>query len=122
MSDATTLANLIARLEAATGPSRELDMAIFARLYGWSDPLVGAAVHDFRENGAPYTASIDAALTLLSDDWTAWEIRSRQRKTRFYAELSRLEEPTSLEDFRDGEGPTPAIALCIAALKARSQP
>jgi hypothetical protein len=107
-----TREELIAALEAATGPSRELDAAIFSHLYGWSYPLVGAAVHDFRENGAAYTASIDAALTLVPDGceaviWTA-------------GGADVFPATPGLRAYDATHAATPAIALCIAALRARA--
>jgi hypothetical protein len=101
------LSELIARLEKASGPDMRLDAVI--------ESHVG-----FRPFGTPqYTASIDAALTLVPDTWAIHEM----------GELSRL--PTGAGWYvtamkRDGFGevhaahPNFAIALCIAALKARA--
>lgn len=101
---------LIAALEAATGPSRELDAELGALLP--SPP---------EDNGAVvwwpyYTASIDAALTLVPEGMEIW-ITSRPADGKAPAEalvhLSRL-----VGDWR-AYGPTIPLALCIAALRAR---
>lgn len=68
-------------------------------------------------------AFIDAAMTLVPANWTAWELRSHSARTRFSADLSRLSEcDSSEEDWAYGRGATPALALCAAALKARTIP
>lgn len=66
------------------------------------------------------TANLDAALTLVPEEWTAWELRSSAKKTRFSADLSRLTECDSGEDWTYGRASTPALALCAAALRARA--
>jgi hypothetical protein len=64
---------------------------------------------------------LDAAMSLVPEDWTAWEIASRRRKTRFAADLSRLTEcDAGDEDWAHGRGSTPALALCAAALRAHA--
>jgi len=100
------MTGLIERLEAATGPDRELDAAIWRA-------TVPEAKH-WPDNAAmPFTASIDAALTLVPEGWSytvAWLHRnSRACVAMFHA---KLEEQRA-------EAPTPALAICIAALKAR---
>ena len=107
------LDELISRLDAATGPDGELDLAI-KRVCSAPDSPFYVARH--------YTASIDAALTLVPDEWTAWKIRSWGRKTHFHVELTRFDETTGSEEMKEGSGPTPALALCITALKARATP
>ena len=80
-------------------------------------------VHDDGKGGVhwevlSYTTSLDAAVTLVPEDWTAWELRSSRAKTRFHAELSRLDNNTELQEYADGRAKTPALALCAAALRA----
>ena len=58
--------DLIARLEAATGPDRELDAAI-ALTVGLDIGRGRAHSQDSRVSA--YTASIDAALTLVPKGW-----------------------------------------------------
>lgn len=67
-----------------------------------------------------YTTSLDAALTLVPEDWTAWELISHAAKTLFSADLSRLTTCGAGEDWAHGLGRTPALALCAAALRARA--
>lgn len=95
------IAELIQRLEKATGPDVELDHAL--------GMLVGV--------GGDYTRSIDAALTLVpepavkSDGGRMVDIRLDERRNVGFATVN--------YDF-SAQGATPAIALCIAALKARA--
>ena len=103
---------LIARLERATGPDRELDNAIWA--------LLGQPLPDDPAGWPPlYTASLDAAMTLLpkGEDWAEWSIGfgfiGGQARARIWI-------GDELSDGQKNVGATPAIALCIAALKARS--
>lgn len=117
----TDAAAIIDRLRAATGPDRELDQAIAI----WhrnaicvpGKPRVIAVA-----NCKPYTASLDAALTLVDDDCLAmwrelWDGGGKSGAacvTRYSSAPARM----WLRDY-SGDGATPAIALCIAALLAR---
>ena len=95
-----TRADLIAALEKAEGPSRELDAEIRKHVPGDYLPA--------------FTASLDAALTLVPDR-RAWEIKS----TYWSADkrpAACVVRPDGVR--RYGLGATPAIALCIAALRA----
>lgn len=105
-----TKSELISALEAATGPSRSLDDVIdlLALENGWRDERIMCP-----DTTPRYTASLDAALTLIGD--TCWAV-SRPRQPdmsgkQFWAS-SRIGMP-------GGRGSNPAIATCIAALKAR---
>ena len=118
--------DLIAELERATEGSRELDYAI-ARETGWR--FTGE--HEFKEHGVfwrdattdewkqlPWwTTSLDAALTLIPEGWRAWFSWGCGFGD---AGLMRPTDKTAWT--RDSEimsAPTTALALCIAALKAR---
>lgn len=95
---------LIERLEKATGPDRELDIAICAAL--------GKTRLDPGFQTAPaYTDSLDAALTLVPEG-LGWIISRHDNGGAYWAEVG--DEPWQYT------GATPAIALCIPALKARS--
>jgi hypothetical protein len=115
-----THAELIAALESATGPSRELDAGI-AKSVGWRNIRVNwwppeevakarrkkASLWSCDRGPLPlpdYTASIDAALLLVPADH-GWMVMGTAAKCGAYA----------------ANGATPAIALCIAALKVRKE-
>ena len=134
------LEDLIARLEAAQEGNRELDARIWAAVEGKGQPFVTVGPptydppryfcnphpeinwigYDLLHMARYYTTSLDAALTLVPDDWTCWELGSRANKMQFRAELSRLEHATAQEEFVWARAPTAPLALCIAALKARA--
>lgn len=130
--------SLIKRLEALTGPSREVDAEIWAELHesdlrrdgdkllarnqkpphneyrlGTFSPKVGFYVEPNMRPPIPhFTGSIDAALTLMP-------------ATLKNTVLLQTSSPAKAGFGRDGkkftyfEGVTAPIALCIAALKAR---
>lgn len=114
--------DLIERLEKATGPDRELDVLIAAARDGataeWQAYKNEFAFH---RDGSwvsvhpllPFTASIDAALTLVPDDERVIMGRHQTVGTRPWAQVGRPANGS------DSTAPTPALALCIAALKAR---
>jgi len=132
---------LIARLEAATEGSRELDAMIHvevAWLPGTLSKEERAAVLEncvrkpvacdgcgrSESRCPPYTTSLDAALTLVPEiATTAWSISQNPDRNNPGPCGVVMPDITSVFT-RDGEAfaATPALALCIAALKARSQP
>jgi hypothetical protein len=107
---------LIARIEAASGASRELDWEIHLR-----DGLDGVGYY----GGHPfYTSSVDAALTLIPVHWnwslyfSAWENHTDQRSgpPEYGANLTfRGRENKATRS----DAATPALALCAVALRAR---
>ena len=119
---------LIPRIEAASGPDRELDGEIFATL-GWSpilNPshaggLVGRWGRDglmTGQDGAPlYTKSLDQAVMLVPDD-AQWTFDSHYNIARI-AKYYEVDSEGPLCDISEGESATPALALCAAALRAR---
>lgn len=116
---------LIERLEKATGPNFALDWNIHLTAFG----IEGAGMYGNHPN---YTASIDAALTLVpdgsnleqlgqfmclgKDGQALWQARVRLRTLP--SPFDKGKRGDRLES--SGFMPSPAIALCIAALKARS--
>lgn len=104
--------DLTEKLAQAEGPSRELDAEISRALAGgpadhWYQDHRGVYVTD---NCAPcYTASIDAALTLVPDGATGLISIGLG-----YARIERSDGT-----HWSGDAATPAIALCIAALSAK---
>lgn len=131
--------DLIERLERATGPDRELDMRIWwlldrksaertywnaatgkPRALGDELPTSGLGVLAMKERAPHYTASLDAALTLVPAglDWFVKHYASAGGK--FGAVVTSPEiAARSWGDYSHDNSPTPALALCIAALRAR---
>ena len=123
----TDLEQLIARLEAASKGSRDLDRAIHLVVFadfikergmteegnGWRDPEFGAIAPP-----QDYTTSIDAALTLVPPIWRVYAIQEQyvDPPNLWFVGLDRRREH---RESMIGKAPTPALALCIAALKAR---
>lgn len=134
--------DLIAKLEAASEGSRELDILIACAVgdyeiresecdgmselwhitqpYAW---LVGSEFQWHKFDGPFYTTSIDAALTLVPEGM-AWSIDSgyvvNSYAGRPIAQLIFRDGETGNQSTIDGVGNTPALAICIAALKARA--
>jgi hypothetical protein len=118
---------LIARLEAAMGPSRELDLRICRDVLD-GEPLGHAAgmpdelllVAQGRLAPMPrYTASLDAALTLVPVGY-CWKLRHAYAAQAVVWQIDCEYDEGSGRILPFGEHRTPAIALCIAALKARA--
>lgn len=135
---------LIKELEEATAPSRELDAAIavtaFPEKYIHCDkpnkpgcvyinhnktPYHGGDIGPISQCDAPrFTASIDAALALVPEGWW-WNVEDTRigDMNWFGAYLSDCplvdkDEPAT--HIPGSSSASPAIALCIAALKARA--
>lgn len=118
--------DLIARIESADGPSRELDAEI-ARSIGWGcvvrDPEAQGKYVCWRKHYRSgewimlprYTASIDAALTLVPDGalWSAetWDTNGIYPK--------HVRASVWVQGAPRCYAATPALALAAAALKAR---
>ena len=126
---------LIEALEKATGPCGELDAAIFAVAYpervpspifesgyGWrfeGDGWWLATGEDARVppktvTPARYTSSIDAALTLVPEGWL-WRIMPSD----FDGWLAEVWTDDTLDCEFGVRAKTPALAICIAALRAK---
>ena len=125
----TSLVTLIERLEMATGPSRDLDGQIwkiadpeaFERNCGFRGMKYAGHVHTPAEKKAhvlnaaakfspAYTKSLDTALTLVPED-RVWSVSKIVRAEGYVAVLD--------NDGKSHKGSTPALALCIASLRAR---
>jgi len=123
-------ADLIARLEAATGPDRELDARIQCSLDGHkfieceefgTTLSVRSEGPDVLGSVRYYTASIDAALTLVPE----LSEKTRPLKLVFGVSESGKRFGCFIDNWAWGrigvnECPNWPIALCIAALKARA--
>lgn len=117
----TEPAGLISRLEAAVDGSRTLDQAILE------------ALPRFRWRwGTPFTSYFEAALCLVPDrcDWDVGYLKENSRivanimwraDAREQAEwVGKTEiKPEQLHLMVSGQGATPSLAMCIAALKSR---
>jgi len=131
------IAALIEKLEAATGPDRALDRRIFLLTrVGWDERsyyhFCGMLPKDssntsennkfeFARRHAPhFTASIDTALTLVPQEQSSnYEVclEQHKRRTRTYWDVT---IGHMYHDAFHGQHANPAIALVIAALKARA--
>lgn len=113
------LIKLAERVEAATGPDRELDAEI-CRAAGWE---VVRDRHDGKDYYEPvagyswqpvpaYTSSLDAAMQLVPEDRPKWAVTGRNSATVGMngGEVGHIEWVFAA---------TPALALCAAALRAR---
>ena len=137
------LSELISSLEAASEGSRELDALVFCAAHGhaferWSELREtgfiyrrpsGVSVCSLGEDEKPYTTSIDAAVALIERKLPGWTLAnlSQEDDKTWFAELREgfltsyrrvihsSSEPGRLPSARP---PTPALALCIALLRA----
>lgn len=112
MSD---IAELIARLEAATGGRFVLDCEIWLVIH----PDDGVVV---LHNPLPYTSSIDAALTLVPEGM-AWTLGQNVHHRYWQAcvnDLAADGSPVARGESGHRDSKSPALALCIAALKSRT--
>jgi hypothetical protein len=117
MSD--DLLKLGERCEAAAGSDRELDREIARSI----DLFAGTrASYDLNIVMVPkYTLSVDAAMSLVPEG-CAWTLYSDGPTCIASAEIG--PHPTGgqlMQAQWSGEGETPALALCAAALRARAR-
>ena len=129
------MTDLITRLEEAAEGSRELDAAI-ARQFGW---VYERRIPEFRSpkwwppmeletkdqtsayayakaNPPPVTTSLDAALALAKRVLPRW--RPMLRKHAGYSRAHLAAPNLKYEDDCTGRATTPALALCLAILRA----
>lgn len=108
MTDLAALRAVIAELKKAAGPSGVLDLKIghIAWESGWP------GINDWA-NPPLYSDSLDAALTLVPEGcwWRAQNIPSEPRASAIIGSEECHEEVD--------EAPSPALALCLAACRAR---
>lgn len=116
---------LIEKLEAAEVGSRELDALVFCALNpGWREGrgIQAGAVIRAGSMRTPdlVTASLDAALALAErvlPNHKGWGIATHQ-ENKFGAVMAH--DPFGNSGGVEAYGKTPALALCIAILKAKS--
>lgn len=124
MSERATLLALADRCEAASGPDRKLDRLIDHHKWPIKQPDYHLALSLRDEWDVPaFTASIDAALTLVPEGWT-WSLDQTQRAP--YRDCGRADlyapgggiKPADISDIYAA---TPALAICAAALRALAE-
>lgn len=128
---APSLQDLIAKLESAESGSRELDAEIWRfcereaaeQCFAHAEPDYGEIA--VQANAPLYTRLIDVALTLVRPD-CAWMVHLRSHGTQKPFACVYAKEPISADaphlpqQIQNATGNTPALAVCIAALCARS--
>lgn len=97
--------DLITRLSKLEGPDREVDVEIHRLLFP-KDSVFGHIL-------PTYTASVDAAIALAERVLTGWRWRVGDSYANVWID-AKLDDM----DFV-GSHPVPAIALCIAILRAK---
>lgn len=123
------IAALIAKLKAATGGSRELDHEI-ASAVGHAKQVVVNGDPDIAydppyPNGGPrcnpvrYTTNIDAALTIVPFPAQV-NLTMTHSTEQAYCAIWRNRRYADCAPDHDHIRATPAIAICIAALKVRA--
>lgn len=121
------MTDLIARLEAAEAGSRELDCRVVAWSEGvidgehWSDADLEYALTDPDRTCNPprYSTSLDAALALASRVLPGGEGEIDFGRRGFACLHPEQPYPAHLE--YNAEASTPALALCAAILRAKSE-
>lgn len=108
----SALIELAERVEALTVPDREVDALMQRALgdgsrYHWFADMNGAWVTD--ANAPRYTASLDAAMTLVPEG-AYWAVKH----------YPNAKCAADVFGTRQGYAATPAVALCAAALRARA--
>lgn len=113
--------SLIERIEKSEGADRELDHAIYEALGKPVVRMASASTHGTDlVNWAPfYSASLDAAVTLVPEGWS-FEVRSSGTGDPGQASVWNPMRAPGHEEYRVSNFATPALALCAAALKARN--
>jgi hypothetical protein len=119
MSDPTTLLALAERCEQAAGPDKELDFTIdnFMLKHGPEADRIRNPRYVL-----PYTASLDAAVTLVPEGYY-WQVANGKRRhyePQACADLFVAHGPNRGDVSFTADAATPALALCVAALRARA--
>lgn len=118
-SQGGVLLALAARCEAATGTDRELDLEIAD--YGYRNGALFGVNYDPRlrmeRNCWEPTASLDAALTLVPEQFRLGTLLEFDGEKRWCAKLFNRGKPGGLPACGAA---TPALAIAAASLRARS--
>jgi hypothetical protein len=123
------LEELAVRCEQATGPDRELDVAIHTTVtsfeprragVGWpKGALIVPAFPGWQVLPA-YTASLGAAMTLVPEGWRP-VIDTASEEGAALVDIWAWVTVSPKPKRRHAKAATPALALCAAALRARVQ-
>lgn len=115
---------LAARVEAASGPDRELDAEIGRYT---AAEFLGYVPVEPQHGCAPFTASLDAAMMLVPEGWR-WMAGHREHPhARAYVEngapafVGAGSRRNPARQWYETTAATPALALCAASLRARAQ-
>jgi hypothetical protein len=117
----TTLIELAAKAEAAAGPDRIFDAEVHRLITGGTVYDVLTSAGAIVDTVPAYSASLDAAMSLVPEGWTYWSVSAERIGTGndgSRAEVSRLVDGD--EEQCSGHATTPTLALCAAALRARA--
>lgn len=132
MTHPETLESLAARIEALDGPDRDVDYEV-AFAFGWefrcathwgyrsphwwlggkTGAELGLVSH-VQGECPHFTKSIDAAMTLVPDDWSM-----SLHFGPWIAGNVQAINPVTAEEFRI-DAATPALAICAAAMRAKA--
>lgn len=130
--------DLIERLEKATGPDRELDVLIYFYDPTATEPIKVEKTVEYYGSFSRtawkcgrggewddcilhFTSSIDAAMTLVPNGWHLHVLNQIDWPGEGWnVNLWGPPVPEGQRQFKKAYAKTPAIALCIAALKARA--
>jgi hypothetical protein len=115
------LLQLAERVEKATGPDRDLNIAMLPlvglRFVDEGHPI-GQVCYDSNNHAVPlpnFTASIDAAMSLVPEGCN-FGLGDKDATTKAWAWVGLFSGPDNIAN-----AATPAIALCAAALRARGE-
>lgn len=121
------IAEIVGRLEKLEKPDGHLDCLILAAVEGWKN--IGGGWREWPDGlreryefgfAPPYTKSIDAALTLVPSHLHLLNLR-HMNDTKWHAGLAARFAESEFDNDFEADAKTPAIALCIAALRAREK-
>ena len=111
MTRAETLTVLAERVDAATGPDRGIDLAIYRTHFDEPDRFGTTASGKVQSLVPAYTASLDAAMSLVPEGcWAEGSLASP-------AALE-IHAPMTYDPLGQAQAATPALALTAACLRA----
>jgi hypothetical protein len=116
MTDPATFIALAERCEQAAGPDAGLDLAM------WTTFLDTPGFQPLSPWRTDYTASLDAAVTLVPEGyyWQAANGKRRHSEPQACADLFVAHGPNRGDMSFTADAATAALALCAAALRARA--